>query len=529
MEIYFSDLELLVKDGLRFYSKPLGKTKGAKEKLDLAIHGDLKLNKFPNLGVGLQLENYAWVSAGEDRNWWWQIQALPFLNWYTESYSLYKGNELDSVFNFVQNALLTWFSNATVKDSPLLWHDHATAFRFRNVINWILFVASTKNQKLVLDNSLVEKLVQFINEHISFLLDESNYSKFTNHGFDQMFILYRFCLLNNSNVALEKVAEVAKQRLLNELNFSFTSQGVHKENSPGYQKYMITRLNDIIGLGKLGDVSLTPYATEMLVKANQFLNVITLPNGMLPIIGDTEAGTQGGNKHSVNGIAVFDYSESGYVVFEGVDKRDKHFHLIFKCGHLSDYHRHDDDLLIHLFYDNEVVFGDGGIGFYQESDYKRVLLRSSCSHSTVIPQNKTAIRKCAQLERLPSIIRHSEYIYEGISYLYGVKVSRTLDVSKIEHGIIQITDQVDNPSLFSVNWYTPCPRITRYSKNKFIFSSCTSEVSVSIDRESCKDIFLKFGISDDAIISEKYGEFKDTTRFGWDNLDGVIKTKIAIN
>jgi len=36
----------------------------------------------------LNIQTFDWQSLKRDRNWWWQLQALPFLNWYVNSFSL---------------------------------------------------------------------------------------------------------------------------------------------------------------------------------------------------------------------------------------------------------------------------------------------------------------------------------------------------------------------------------------------------------------------------------------------------------
>ena len=36
----------------------------------------------------LDIRMFNWQSLERDRNWWWQLQALPFLNWYANSFTI---------------------------------------------------------------------------------------------------------------------------------------------------------------------------------------------------------------------------------------------------------------------------------------------------------------------------------------------------------------------------------------------------------------------------------------------------------
>ncbi|MFP3398713.1 heparinase II/III family protein, partial [Brevibacterium sp. SIMBA_078] len=66
--------------------------------------------------------------------------------------------------------------------------------------------------------------------------------------------------------------------------------------------------------------------------------------------------------------------------------------------HLSNYHRHDDDLSLHLFFDNVIILGDGGLGSYNENDEKRKILRSNIVHNAPYIMHVDPIRSEALLE-----------------------------------------------------------------------------------------------------------------------------------
>lgn len=91
----------------------------------------------------LDILSFDWQYLERDRNWWWQLQALPFLNWYTNSFVLQSDEEQSRYFSLCLDAIHAWVKQAKLnKESPLAWHDHATAFRVRNLTNWLAFCHS---------------------------------------------------------------------------------------------------------------------------------------------------------------------------------------------------------------------------------------------------------------------------------------------------------------------------------------------------------------------------------------------------
>lgn len=143
---------------------------------------------------------------------------------------------------------------------------------------------------------------------------------------------------------------------------------------------MLARLKQLRTLAELGDLEITLISEKYIEKAEAFLRAITLPSGNLPMLGDTQDDDKGLSYEQKEEIDILDYSNSGYLIVRGsVLKKD--FHLIFKSSHLSNYHRHDDDLSVHLYYDGKVVLGDGGLGSHNEKDPRRIALRSKAAHN----------------------------------------------------------------------------------------------------------------------------------------------------
>jgi len=233
---------------------------------------------------------------------------------------------------------------------------------------------------------------------------------------------------------------VAQNRLLEEVNFAFTEEGVHKENSPGYHVFMMHRLEKLVRLKAIGGEVVGVEAKKIQDGAERFLEAITLPDGMLPMVGDTRGGQKGKQTEIPEGPVVYDFSKSGYVVVKGKYKTKPYYFLMKNC-HDSNYHRHDDDLSIYFWLDGEVLLGDGGLGSHNEKDGKRIQLRSYSSHS--VPFLKSvAYRNRKFLPDEPSL-SFGRGTIKGCSHMFGIKITREIDISAIKDGTITIIDNLD--------------------------------------------------------------------------------------
>jgi hypothetical protein len=391
----------------------------------------------------LDISTFDWQSLDRDRNWWWQLQALPFLNWYVNSYSLQSDGERVHYFSICLDAIHNWTNQAKQnKASPLVWHDHAAALRVRNLTNWLVFCYSINLP--VDEEPRAELLGNLIIEHLDWLQEDKHYSKHTNHGFDQAMIALTIASMFASD-EFEAYRQHNRERLEDEVTFAFTDEGVHKENSPGYQKMMLGRLKQLRTLALLGEQEISQMGERYIEKAEAFLRAVTLPNGYLPMIGDTRGGDEGLPYEQKEQVDVLDYSASGYVIVRG-KVLEKDFHLVFKASHLSHYHRHDDDLSIHLYYNGKHLLGDGGLGSHNEKDKKRKALRSYLSHNAPYLVDGKAARKVGELNgALPTVSLKDEKIV-GKSFCYGAEITREIDISQLQDGKLIIRDSVDERS-----------------------------------------------------------------------------------
>lgn len=475
----------------------------------------------------LDILTFDWQSLERDRNWWWQLQALPFLNWYTGSFSLQSKQERTNYFSHCLNAIGNWCRHARDnQDSPLVWHDHAAAFRVRNLANWLVFCHI---QGLpVTDDLRVQHLGELIVSHLNWMQQEQHYSKHTNHGFDQAMIALVIANIF-ADEQFEGYRQLNRARLLDEIAFAFTEQGVHKENSPGYQKTMLVRLRQLRAFRLLGEQEIAELAEGYIRQAEDFLQAVTLPNGFFPMIGDTRDADPGTVYQQQDQIDILDYSTSGYVILRGALDSGLEFFLLFKSTHESNYHRHDDDLMIYLYVDGEVVLGDAGLGMHLETDLQRQHLRSVYAHSVPLI-DATFIRQREKLATSPTLeLDRDSHQIRATSHGFGKKVTRLLDYSRLGQGELRIEDACESAEI-SNNWFFGDHLANLvYSGVELNFSRF--RVSLQSDGEQPIQIIRGWQHSNTAsssLMSENYGEFTDATRCVIGGNERVLNVELTI-
>lgn len=357
------------------------------------------------------------INPFSNRTWRWKAHQLAYVP-YLISYYLNLKEKNENILSYLIDGIKKWQMYSLTENADndsMLWHDHATALRLENLI--LSLNIFLENKFISYKDKSYIFILNLINQHMVRLKDEDFYSKHTNHGFDQSIFLYYASieleyLISNS----KELNEIAKKRILNEINFAFCKDGGHKENSPAYLNFGIKQC---LSFRELQKNYLEPECSEVLDivdKATMVLTYAVKPNGYLPLIGDTSefkisnifqdykpkffkkfmyaiTGGVEGEKPNESYILL---KESGYFFYKSNWSNLKEcIYLSFKAGYLSNYHRHDDDLSITLFGYNEDWLVDGGIYKYDEKDVSRRYIRSSDSHNLFSPLGFLAQRKLA--------------------------------------------------------------------------------------------------------------------------------------
>lgn len=454
----------------------------------------LQLGPFPQYSITADF-NFWEQDPFNNRSWQWRLHWFEFIN---QLLPYYHQSKEQSALALAQKSIESWWDSYWGKPSKFefIRHDHATALRAEVLLTYYCYVAEYVPDYFLSQKLFFKKLHQFLLELKAQLLDPGFYSEHTNHGLEQARVL----LLLGVYFQDQKAQEIAVGRISSELEFSFTEEGVHKENSPGYHQFVLkVFLNIIARFPKeiLGD--LATRFDEIGTKALSFLTHIIRPDGYLPIIGDTESirPSDGYKTYFKDDVAYQEYlysaslgkrgqkpsetfkvyEESGYAIYRNHwgDRNDftQSVQLILKAGCLSRYHHQQDEGNVLLYAYGEDWLIDSGLYNYINADPIRKYMRSRHAHN--VP-----------------IISNSQYDRDFKHRVHNWQLSSTEDNHKLR---IEAAHQV----LSGVD----CKRsiiFENHTSNKELFDFCIEDTIKSLDKKN-RDIALYWHIPRDKSIS----------------------------
>jgi hypothetical protein len=291
------------------------------------------------------------------------------------------------------------------------WHDHATALRLDRLSVMCLSGRGGVHARLA-------------SMHAETLLREDFYTKHTNHGFDQALALLLASAAFAPHVPTTTWRTKALERLLSEIRFGFTEDGVHVENSPAYHVGMVANLARARLVLDCVDEALDIDFDSLLEKALRFSAWITGPDRMPVLLGDSTirssmppeelsylpsydlaiyaatGGAQGRPTDAQSNV----FPSAGYAVYRSSwNPWENHVHFVMKCGHLSSFHRHDDDLNVLLQGYGEHWLIDSGLYSHNQKDPVRVYMRSAMAHNVPIISGSQSSRSAPPADKRPSL------------------------------------------------------------------------------------------------------------------------------
>jgi hypothetical protein len=395
----------------------------------------------------LELGPFAAVPAGDfsdwqadplrNRSWQWRLNWLSFIA-YLVAHHAATGDA--SAIRLAFRAARSWLQHFGPPEAghgfEFAWHDHGTAMRAEQLALLIRYADTRGLWKLDDHADTATLLVDACVGHASRLADDGFYSRHTNHGLIQCRVLLLIASsLRGVTAPLAEWRDKALERIAGELRHAFTSEGVHVENSPAYHALVLK-----LFLGMMNDypaASLGPvrqWMAEVGPKALDFLTRVLRPDGLLPIIGDTEAlpvadtfkpafdgqpayeefvyarraGRKGRAPEALHRV----WPESGYAVFRsswaGGDAYGRALHLVFKAGATSPYHRQQDDGSIVVCRDGEDWLIDSGMFNYDKTSPIRLYMRSRQAHNTTVLNRPLADPRSRTPKDSWHVLAHSE-------------------------------------------------------------------------------------------------------------------------
>jgi len=366
----------------------------------LLIHGDFQFESFEPARLGLDPD---W-SEDPYGNRSWMLMLHAFY-WMRPLLHANLGTGDPAYLRLALRLAEDWAADNPVEDpaSEMSWHPQATALR----LGWMLDLHEAARRDGSFGESELAGLRGIIDRQGEWLLADSHYAERTNVGLDQALALARLGLALPEVADANEFRKTGLLRLGNEVAYAYDPRGVHRENSPAYHIYMISRLFKVrrlysaYGLDRAG-------LDDIIGKALYFTAFILQPSGELPLIGDSpmRAGLDktlpawvdrreeilyafskghGGRKPSEVDLLL---PESGYAIFRDRwgDARDfdEPLQVVVKFASGSRMHFHDDLLSFCLYARGERWIVDGGLYEYDYDNPLRVYATSRLAHNVVL-------------------------------------------------------------------------------------------------------------------------------------------------
>ena len=270
--------------------------------------------------------------------------------------------------------------------SPMAWYDMAVGLRAYRLA-YVFDEARRRGLASEEELNLLEDTVQM---HREALIGEESFAAHSNHGLYQACGQLAMARRLSDLPGMDEAADQARRRLAVAIASQFSSEGVHKEHSPGYHLRVLESLAGAEAAGLFD----TPELQAVLRRARASLAWFVKPDGRLVNFGDTDESKvnpafTGGEEPS--GVSVF--KESGYVVF-----RHGGSYFAQALAYHSRTHKQADDLTF-VWSENgrDIVVDAGRYGYrgrtakgtelwsrgFWYDDPSRVFVESTHAHNTV--------------------------------------------------------------------------------------------------------------------------------------------------
>jgi hypothetical protein len=245
----------------------------------------------------------------------------------------------------------------------LLWNDHALASRMVVLANFWRFYRKDSEY----DPGTARVILELAARTSKLLADPSHFTAATNHGVMQNLGLWHYALAFPALPQAAQYRDLALDRMRDLLAFQMNDEGVVLEHSPSYQLGGLIRLRDAMGYLNLLEV---PVPNEWLLKhdrGKQFYRNLRLPDGSLPVFGDTSSGidydvrlkAESGDPKFIRDVQSRPgpynlYPVAGYSIWwDGLDKWPEVQHLaqlVVTWSHFPGHaHKHADEMSLWLW------------------------------------------------------------------------------------------------------------------------------------------------------------------------------------
>jgi len=341
--------------------KLLNHSKRTKGIADKALNNEII--PFPGFD-STQFDNNIWTVTKKEKYGNTYILYIHALRVCAELLLQYEKTNEIAYFYKAEEIINSWVEYSKTEEAHrIVWYDHTTANRTQVLIHY-LSVAIRMNRNI--DFKVYHDLLV---KHGNIMMDDGIYNN-NNHGL----MMDRSLMILGNVLKLDEFKVKGKSRAITTFWYSFSSQGIHLENSPQYHNMVVRMYTDIEKYLNNREDTLGHIINDFLSLAKSYPSYISNPNKRLASIGDTSPDKQNVQKKYKN---IYD-KEAGIAILQ--HSTPIPLFLTFVCGYSSRVHKHKDDLSITLNYNNEDFFVDPGKYSYTWNKIRQYII-SKEAHS----------------------------------------------------------------------------------------------------------------------------------------------------
>jgi len=256
-----------------------------------------------------------------------------------------------------------------------LWHEFSVAGRIMALTE---FAAVSAQLNKAVPPAVLSAIKEQIVLNVIFLLGDV-YTQ-NNQGLWQNNALLAAALaLKNNAYVSQTLNAVALSRLIDQINGSFTGDGVQNENSSFYHFYnlnIIKKTRLFLENNNIDVPGLKQSLVDFFVYAEAAGGHFIRQDKRLPFDGDTES-RKYKDREFIPESAFFRDSHLAIL-------KDQKAYILTRAGNKSLAHKHRDDMALTFFYDNREFILDAGKYHCEHGSKERAYVLSALAHSTLV-------------------------------------------------------------------------------------------------------------------------------------------------
>ncbi|MFP4024804.1 MAG: hypothetical protein ACLFVR_09770 [Thiohalospira sp.] len=277
---------------------------------NLVIEDSLFINKYTDFG------NYynptLWQGTNHTRTQQRWIQGffwlLNLINAYEQTEELVYLKKASEIVVIWDNFLQTKSS----ANNKMIWHDETTARRLFALIYAYGYL------KILENHALTDLIKRHLREHAKKLAKEDFFTRNNNHGMFQSLSLYAYSIYNHWDNFSHVYHDLAITRIIDYFLYSFTNEGISKENTPSYHYMISMQLGNFIKASKdLEGLYMMEDLDDIFENSKYYsVNIVKPNNSIPPIVDNTPFNPDSSYRDFFKEIDISKYRKSTNICFK---------------------------------------------------------------------------------------------------------------------------------------------------------------------------------------------------------------------